>query len=146
MSQTTKQLSFNFKLHPRLKTTELAWKLIVDKPLCRWDYVTQKFISATDSLVTPSWLGDAGFVNFVKDMGERPEGAIIVRINKNKIFCKSNCKWINWREYALLNEKIPFSRFTHCRLIRIERAGSLIGKASALHAEECEFESHSVQK
>ena len=79
-----------------------------------------KFISDTDSLVIPSWLGDDGFVNFVKDMGERPEGAIIVRINKNKIFCKSNCKWINWREYALLNRKIPFSRFTHCRLIRLD--------------------------
>lgn len=70
--------------------------------------------------ITKSWVGNVGFQNFLKDMGERPEGSILVRINNNKIFCKSNCKWINWREYALLNSKIPVSRFTHCRLIRLE--------------------------
>ena len=102
---TSKQLSFNFKLSHQLKTTELSWKGIADIS----DYL----------VVISSWLGDAGFENFVNDMGERPEGAILVRINKNKIFCKSNCKWINWREYALLNRKIPAGRFAHCRLIRL---------------------------
>lgn len=101
---TKKQLSFDFQAPNHLKTTTLAWKGIVDKSLP----------------VTPFWLGDFGFENFLKDMGERPEGAILVRINKNKIFCKSNCKWINWREYALLNRKIPVSRFAHIRVIRLE--------------------------
>lgn len=105
-----KQLSFDFKLDSLYidsKTTLLAWKNIVSDPTIA-------------AIVISSWLGDVGFENFLKDMGERPEGAILVRINKNKIFCKSNCKWINWREYALLNRKIPVGRFSHCRVIRLE--------------------------
>lgn len=98
------QLTFNFyNLEKnRLISTSLAWEGIV-----------KNFSS-----VTPSWTDANGFENFLKDMGERPEGAILVRVNQNKIFCKTNCRWINWREYALLNRKIPIGRFSHNRLIR----------------------------
>lgn len=33
------------------------------------------------------------FENFYADMGERPRGKTLDRINVNKNYCKSNCKW-----------------------------------------------------
>lgn len=33
------------------------------------------------------------FANFVTDMGERPDGMSLDRVDNNKGYCKSNCKW-----------------------------------------------------
>jgi len=40
------------------------------------------------------------FENFFEDMGERPEGLSIERINNNRSYCKSNCKWATFYEQA----------------------------------------------
>jgi hypothetical protein len=92
------------ELPTSLRTTAIAWMGIVSKSLPH----------------DPMWAGQNGFEHFHNDMGLRPENTILIRKNKNKIFCKSNCMWMNWREYSYLNKKIPASRFTHCRIIRVE--------------------------
>ena len=40
--------------------------------------------------VSKSWMR---FENFYKDMGDRPDGCSIERINNEKGYTKSNCKW-----------------------------------------------------
>lgn len=40
------------------------------------------------------------FENFFNDVGHKPEGKTLERINNNKGYNKRNCKWATWKEQA----------------------------------------------
>lgn len=39
------------------------------------------------------WLGKDGFLNFLSDMGEKPDKLTLDRIDVNGNYCKDNCHW-----------------------------------------------------
>lgn len=43
--------------------------------------------------VCDEWLGEDGFWKFVEDMGFRPEGLTVDRIDPEGSYCKANCRW-----------------------------------------------------
>lgn len=57
------------------------------------------------------------FTNFLEDMGERPEGKTIDRIDNSKGYYKENCKWSTRIEQAqnqTINKLITYNGETHC--------------------------------
>ncbi len=48
--------------------------------------------------VCDRWLGKNGFLNFLQDMGEMPEGKTLDRINENGNYTPGNCRWATPKE------------------------------------------------
>lgn len=48
--------------------------------------------------VCPEWLGKNGFQNFYQDMGDKPEGKSLDRIDNNGNYCPDNCRWATQKQ------------------------------------------------
>lgn len=61
-------------------------------------------------VVCDNWRGDNGFINFLSDMGERPEGTSIDRIDSELGYSKDNCRWASKYQQSQ-NRKFKNSKY-----------------------------------
>lgn len=69
------------------------------------DYSTYKNYGGMGVMVCEHWLGEQGFVNFLDDVGERPDGMFLDLIDKNGDFEPSNYNWITIEELRRNSKK-----------------------------------------
>ena len=50
--------------------------------------------------VCDRWLGENGFANFLNDMGDRPEGGSLERVDPNGNYEPGNCRWATKSDQA----------------------------------------------
>ena len=55
------------------------------------------------------------FDNFLADMGERPEGTTLDRIDVNGNYEPTNCRWVTFKEQANNKRNNVVVKFFHCR-------------------------------
>lgn len=74
--------------HPLYNTFKLMKNRCNNPDADKYDYYGGRGIKVCDR-----WLGDDGFKNFLKDMGERPKGYTLDRINNDGNYELTNCRW-----------------------------------------------------
>lgn len=93
-------------VHPMFRTEHSrernSWSAMVERCTNR-KHPHYKDYGGRGIKVCDRWLGKDGFWNFYEDMGPRPDGTTLDRIDVNGDYCPENCRWET--EYGQQNNK-----------------------------------------
>lgn len=77
-----------------------SYRSMKNRCLCKTDKNYPRWGGAGIT-ICDRWLGKDGFVNFYKDMGDRPDKTTLDRIDNAKGYSPDNCRWADaWTQVA----------------------------------------------
>jgi hypothetical protein len=90
--------------------------------------------------ICPQWQGDGGFIQFITDMGRRPEGRSLDRINVEGNYTPENCRWGTSRQQAK-NQRRNYTpeELDELRKKALEQNPDLAGNATEFEVEMATF-------
>ncbi len=89
-------------------STYSSWRCMKNRCL-RPEHRKYEFYGGRGITICPEWLGTRkgeGFSNFLRDMGPRPDGCTLDRIEANKNYEPSNCCWATKAEQMAHSRRI----------------------------------------
>lgn len=75
-------------------------------------YWARKHYAGKGITVCDRWLGEDGFANFLSDMGDRPEGHSLDRIDNDGNYCPENCRWATQEEQLANSARVLKAKIT----------------------------------